>query len=138
MARVCRPGGKIGMANWTPDSFIGQLFKTIGKYIPPAPGVESPARWGTEERLEALFADTARTIRIARREFVFRYRSPAHWIDVFRTYYGPLNKTFAALDAGSLAAFSQELQMLLDSRNRSGDDTLVLPSEYLEVMIERA
>jgi SAM-dependent methyltransferase len=137
LARVCKPGGKIGLANWTPDSFIGQLFKTIGKYIPPAPGVKSPALWGTQARLEELFGTGAREIRTTSREFTFRYRSPAHWIEVFRTYYGPMNKTFGALDADKQAAFTQDLLVLMESRNRSGDATLVLPSEYLEVVITR-
>ena len=137
LARVCRPGGKIGLANWTPESFIGQLFKTIGKYIPPAPGVKSPALWGTEARLKELFGGSARTIHTASREFTFRYRSPEHWIEVFRTYYGPMNKTYGALDAEKQAAFTQEVLTLMASRNRSGDGTLVLPSEYLEVVIER-
>ena len=137
LARVCKPGGRIGLANWTPESFIGQLFKTIGKYIPPAPGVKSPALWGTKARLEELFGKTAREIRTTSRDFVFRYRSPAHWIEVFRTYYGPMNKTFGALDAEKQAAFTQDVLALMESRNRSGDRTLVLPSEYLEVVIER-
>ncbi|HEY8709510.1 MAG TPA: class I SAM-dependent methyltransferase [Burkholderiaceae bacterium] len=137
LARVCRPGGRIGLANWTPESFIGQLFKTIGKYIPPAPGVKSPGLWGTKARLDELFGNTARATRTTRREFTFRYRSPAHWIDVFRTYYGPMNKTFGALDAEKQAAFTQDLLALMESRNRSGDRTLVLPSEYLEVVIDR-
>jgi ubiquinone/menaquinone biosynthesis C-methylase UbiE len=137
LARVCKPGGKIGLANWTPESFIGQLFKTIGKYIPPAPGVKSPGLWGTKARLEELFGKTAREIRTTSREFAFRYRSPMHWIEVFRTYYGPMNKTFGALDAEKQAAFTQDLLALMESRNRSGDRTLVLPSEYLEVVIER-
>jgi ubiquinone/menaquinone biosynthesis C-methylase UbiE len=137
LARVCKPGGKIGLANWTPESFIGQLFKTIGKYIPPAPGVKSPGLWGTRARLEELFGKSAKEIRTASREFVFRYRSPAHWIEVFRTYYGPMNKTFGALDAEKQAAFTQDLLALMDSRNRSGDRTLVLPSEYLVVVITR-
>ena len=137
LARVCRPGGRIGLANWTPESFIGQLFKTIGKYIPPAPGVKSPGLWGTKARLEELFGSTAREIRAAHREFVFRYNSPAHWIEVFRTYYGPMNKAFGALDAEKQAAFTRDLLALMESRNRSGDRTLVLPSEYVEVVIER-
>lgn len=137
LARVCKPGGKIGLANWTPDSFIGQVFKTIGKYIPPAAGVKSPALWGTQARLEALFGAEAREIRTTSRAFSFRYRSPAHWIEVFRTYYGPMNKTYGALDADKQAAFTQDLLALMESRNRSGDTTLVLPSEYLEVVITR-
>jgi len=137
LARVCRPGGRIGLSNWTPESFIGQLFKTIGKYIPPAPGLKSPALWGTKARLDELFGKTAKDIRATSREFYFRYRSPAHWIEVFRTYYGPMNKTFGALDGEKQAAFTQDLLSLMESRNLSGDRTLVLPSEYLEVVIER-
>ena len=137
LARVCKPGGKIGLANWTPESFIGQLFKTIGKYIPPAPGIKSPALWGTTVRLEELFGKTAKEIRATSREFIFRYRSPAHWIEVFRTYYGPLNKTYGALNTEKQAAFTEELLALMKRGNRSGDGTLVLPSEYLEVVIER-
>jgi SAM-dependent methyltransferase len=137
LARVCKPGGRIGLANWTPASFIGQVFKTIGQYVPPAPGVKSPGLWGTKARLEELFGTTAREIRTTGREFVFRYRSPAHWIEVFRTYYGPMNKTFAALDAQQQAAFGRDLEALMEKHNRSGDHTLVLPSEYLEVVIER-
>jgi SAM-dependent methyltransferase len=138
LARVCKPGGRIGLANWTPDGFIGQLFKLIGKYVPPARGVKSPSFWGTQAGLDELFGNAAREIRVARREFVFRYRSPAHWVEVFRTYYGPMNKTLGALDPEQQAAFMQELLRLMESRNRSGDRSLVLPSEYLEVVVDRA
>lgn len=137
MARVCRPGGRIGLANWTPDSFIGQVFKTIGRYIPPAAGLKSPALWGTRARLEELFGQAASDIRIAERAFVFRYRSPQHWLEVFRTYYGPINKAFAALDESRQQAFAQDLLELMAGLNRSGDDTLVLPSPYLEVVVDR-
>lgn len=138
MARVCKPGGKIGLANWTPESFIGQLFRTIGKYVPPPAGLKSPSLWGTRARLEALFGASAAEIVTTSRAFVFRYRSPEHWIEVFRTYYGPMNKTFGALDAEKQAALTQELLQLMAAGNRSGDSTLVLPSEYLEVVIRRS
>jgi len=137
LARVCKPGGRIGLANWTPESFVGQMFKTIGKYIPPAPGVKSPALWGTKARLEEMFGKTAKAIKATSRDFVFRYLSPAHFIDIFRTYYGPMNRTYGALDAEKQAAFTQDLTDLMARGNRSGDETLVLPSEYLEVVIER-
>jgi ubiquinone/menaquinone biosynthesis C-methylase UbiE len=136
LLRVTKPGGKIGLANWTPDGFVGQLFKTIGRYVPPAPGLKPPALWGAETRLQELFGAAAGTIRTARREFTFRYRSPQEFIDVFRTYYGPMNKTFAALDAEDRAAFTWDLLELLERGNRSGDATLVLPSDYLEVVIQ--
>jgi hypothetical protein len=137
LARVCKPGGRIGLANWTPEGFIGQVFKTIGNYIPPAPGVKSPALWGTKTRLGELFGSTANEVHTASRQFTFRYSSPAHWIEVFRTYYGPMNKTFGALDTAKQIAFTRDLLVLMDRFNRSGDNTLVLPSEYLEVVIER-
>ncbi len=137
LVRVCKPGGKIGLANWTPESFIGQLFKTIANYVPPAVGVKSPASWGTKARLDELFGNAAHEIRLTRRDFTFRYRSPDHWIDVFRTYYGPMTRTFAALDTDKQTALTRDLLALIDSRNRSRDSTLVLQSEYLEVVIER-
>ncbi|MEO8004627.1 MAG: methyltransferase domain-containing protein [Betaproteobacteria bacterium] len=137
LARVCKPGGRIGLANWTPESFIGQVFRTIGRYIPPAPGVKSPAMWGTKARLEELFGGTAAQIRTETRQFTFRYRSPAHWIEVFRDYYGPMNKAFGALDAATQTALTQDLLALIERGDRSDDNTLVLPSEYLEVVIER-
>jgi SAM-dependent methyltransferase len=138
LARVCKHGGRIGLANWTPESFIGQIFKTIGKYIPPPAGVMSPALWGTKERLQTLFDGNAREIVATGRQFTFRYRSPTHFMEVFRTYYGPVNKAFAALDGERQAALFGDLMALIESRNRSGDSTLVLPSEYLEVVVERS
>jgi SAM-dependent methyltransferase len=137
MLRVCRPGGKIGLANWTPESFIGQLFRTIGKYLPPAAGLKSPALWGTEVRLAELFGAGATAIESLPRHYVFRYRSPAHWLEVFRTYYGPVQKAFAALDAEKQAALAHDLTELMERSNRSGDATLVLPSEYAEVVVTK-
>jgi ubiquinone/menaquinone biosynthesis C-methylase UbiE len=137
LARVCKPGGRIGLASWTPESFIGQLFRTLASYAPPRPGLRSPALWGSRARVDELFAHTARQIRMARRTFAFRYRSLAHWIEVFRAYYGPINRTFAALDAGRRDALTCDVLALLARGNRFGDSTLVLPSEYLEVVIDR-
>jgi hypothetical protein len=137
LARVCKPGGRIGLANWTPEGFIGQVFKTIGKYIPPAPGIKSPGLWGTTAGLKELFGKTAKEIRTNRRQFTFRNSSPAHWIDVFRTDYGPMHKTYGGLDTGKQIAFIRDLLALMGRDNRSGDGTLVLPSEYLDVVIER-
>ncbi|MGD9953467.1 MAG: class I SAM-dependent methyltransferase [Burkholderiales bacterium] len=137
LARVCRPGGRIGLANWTPESFIGRLFKTIGQYVPPAAGVKSPALWGTRARLEELFGRRAKAIRAESRHFTFRYRSPEHWLEVFRNFYGPVNRTYAALEAGRQAELTRDILALIERDNRSGDGTLVLPAEYLEVVVER-
>ena len=135
MERVCRPGGKIGLANWTPTGFIGGLFKLIGRYVPPPAGVKPPSLWGTEERLRELFSDTLATVHAERRNFVFRYRSPQHWIDTFRTYYGPIYKTFNALDAAGQQSLTADLIGLTQQFNRATDGAMVLPSEYLEVVI---
>jgi SAM-dependent methyltransferase len=137
LARVCRSGGKIGLANWTPEGFIGQLFKTLGKYLPPPAGVRSPALWGTRDHIEALFGAAAATIDAQPVHFVFRYRSPQHWLDVFRSYYGPLLKAFAALDPAAQAALTDDLVALIARFNRASDGSMVVPSEYLQVVVTR-
>ena len=135
LARVCRPGGCIGLANWTPGSFIGQVFKTLGRFIAPPAGVQSPALWGTEEHLRQLFGKEAASITTISRTFNFRYRSAAHFIEVFRSWYGPVHKAFAALPAEQALALETELTVLLNQLNRAAPDSLVVPSEYLEVVI---
>ncbi|MBR0810489.1 methyltransferase domain-containing protein [Bradyrhizobium diazoefficiens] len=137
LARVCKSGGKIGLANWTPQGFIGQLFKTIGKHLPPPAGVKSPALWGTRARLEEMFASQACDISAEPRMFVFRYRSPEHWLDVFKTFYGPTLKAFAALDESGQAALRRDLLALLGEFNHADDGTIVVHSEYLEVVITK-
>lgn len=137
LARVCRSGGKIGLANWTPDGFIGQVFKTIGKHLPPPAGVKSPALWGTRARIEEMFGPHASSIQAEPRNFVFRYRSPEHWLQVFKTYYGPLLKAFGALEPAAQAALTNDLMMQIDRFNRSGDTAMVVPSEYLEIVVTR-
>jgi hypothetical protein len=137
MIRVCRHGGKIGLANWTPEGFIGQVFKTIGKHVTPPPGVRSPALWGTRARIAELFEPHATSVKSAQRQFVFRYRSPEHWLEVFKTWYGPVLKTFAALQPEGQSGLRRDLLALIGQFNRSGDQTMVVPSEYLEVVITR-
>jgi ubiquinone/menaquinone biosynthesis C-methylase UbiE len=137
LLRVCKPGGKIGLANWTPEGFIGQLFKTLGKHLPAPVGVKSPALWGTRARLDEMFGAQASKVNAEPRMFVFRYRSPQHWLDVFKTFYGPMLKAFAALDANAQAALSRDLLALAGEFSRAGDGAMAVRSEYLEVVITR-
>ena len=137
LARVCRPGGRIGLANWTPEGFIGQVFKTLGRHLPPPAGVHPPSRWGVQAKLHTLFGESASAISVTPRIFNFRYRSPAHFIDVFRTWYGPIHKAFAALPVDGAQALESDLTELLTRMNRAGSASLVVPSEYLEVIVTR-
>jgi ubiquinone/menaquinone biosynthesis C-methylase UbiE len=137
MLRVLRPGGRIGLANWTPQGFIGRLFKLIGAQVPPPAGVKSPALWGTEPHIVELFGSHAAKIRCERRLFNFRYRSAAHWLQVFRDYYGPTLKAFATLDEAGRQALERDITRLLDELNIAGQAALVVPSEYLEVVITK-
>jgi len=136
MMRVSRPGGRIGLASWTPTGFVGQFFKVITKYVPPPAGVQSPLLWGTRTHIQELFPD-ATAIHHNVRDFRFRYQSPAHFIDIFRTFYGPTHKAFAALDAAGQAAFEADLIALLRQNDRGGAAGLVVPAEYLETVITR-
>lgn len=136
LMRVCRPGGRIGLASWTPSGFLGQLFRLIGSYVPPPAGVQSPLLWGTEAHVASLFPGVSR-IRHTARSFAFRYRSAEHWVDVFRTFYGPVHMAFKALDPQRQAALETELVALLRSRDQGGADGLVVPGEYLETVITK-
>ncbi|KXU95191.1 SAM-dependent methyltransferase [Caballeronia megalochromosomata] len=135
MLRVVKSGGRIGMANWTPQGFIGQLFKIIGAYVPPPVGLQSPALWGTEPHLVVLFGTEAADIRCVRKHFNMRYESAAHWIQVFRDFYGPVHRAFAALDTAKQADLERDIAGLLERCNVAGTSSLVVPSEYLEVVI---
>ena len=133
LVRVVRKGGRIGLANWTPGGFIGQLFKTLGKHIPPSAGLKSPVLWGTESRLAELFP--SHQVSIAKRVFNFRYRSAAHWLDVFKTYYGPLHRAFASLDEAKQDALKTDILALIEGFNRAANGLLIAPSEYIEAVI---
>jgi ubiquinone/menaquinone biosynthesis C-methylase UbiE len=135
LLRVCRSGGKIGLANWTPQGFIGQVFKTLGQYLQPPAGAKSPALWGTPARIEEMFGAAARSIKIEPRHFVFRYRSPEHFLEIFRSYYGPILKAFAALDESNQHKLASDLLALIGRMNRAEDGTMVVPGEYLEIVI---
>jgi ubiquinone/menaquinone biosynthesis C-methylase UbiE len=136
LLRVCRRGGKIGLANWTPESFIGRLFKIFGAHIPPAPGVKSAALWGNREHINTLFGASG-SIHAARREFMLRYRSPDHWLEVFRNYYGPVLKAFAALDQEGQVKLERDIRQLIADCNVAKDGTAVIPSEYLEIVVTK-
>jgi SAM-dependent methyltransferase len=138
MLRVCRPAGKIGMANWTPDGFIGQVFKTIGKHVAPPKGVNSPALWGSKEWIERHFGPAARDIAIRDSAFVFRYHSPHHMVDYFRTWYGPVHKAFMALDAAGQAALEYDLLATVARFNTATDGTMRVPSAYAEIVVTKA
>ncbi len=134
LMRVCRPGGKIGLANWTPEGFVGRLFKTVGRHFAPAPGVISPALWGRKTHLDALFGGKG-AIAVESKSFVFRYKSPEHWLEIFRGYYGPVLKAFAAIAPEARDALEADLYALLAEFNVADDGTLVVAAEYLEVVI---
>ncbi|MGD9511741.1 MAG: class I SAM-dependent methyltransferase [Geminicoccaceae bacterium] len=137
LARVCRPGGRIGLASWTPGGFIGRMFKVLGRQLPPPPGLNPPTLWGDEAHLATLFRDEAAQIRATRQSFNFRYRSAAHFVEVFRTWYGPVHKAFAALPADKGADLERDLIELMQELNVAGPGSLVIPGEYLEAVIVR-
>ena len=138
LLRVCRPGGRIGLASWTPDGFIGQMFRIVGRYVPPPAGVRPPPQWGTEDRIAELLGGQVASVEARRRTFQFRYRSPQDWVNTFRTYYGPLVRAFAALDEAGQRDLEQDLLQLAASHNTSTTGALRVPSEYLEVVAVRA
>jgi SAM-dependent methyltransferase len=138
LVRVTRPGGRIGLANWTPEGFIGGLFRVVGRHVPPPAGLVPPPSWGKREHVEALFGDAVSSLTTVRKDFAFRYASAAHFIDVFRTFYGPTHKAFAALDERGRAALHADLEALVAEHDKGGGGSLVVPAEYLEIVAVRA
>ena len=138
LLRVSRPGARIGMANWTPQGFLGDLFGLLTTFVAPPPGVPSPMIWGSEPHLVGLFGPYSADTQCARRYFNFRYRSAVHWIDTFRSFYGPIHKAYAALAPARQARLTAALTELLERTNLAGSDSLVVPAEYLEVVITKA
>jgi ubiquinone/menaquinone biosynthesis C-methylase UbiE len=133
LVRVCRPGGRIGLANWTPDGFVGRMFKVIGAHVPPPAGVPSPLAWGTEDRLRQLFA--GHLVGVTRRQFTFRYRSAQHFFDAFRTCYGPVLRAWETLDEAGRESLETQLVALAAESNTSRWGALAVPSDYLEVVV---
>jgi ubiquinone/menaquinone biosynthesis C-methylase UbiE len=138
LIRVVRPGGRIGMANWTPDGFLGDLFRVMGRFVPPPSGLRSPMSWGSRTRVADLFGASAADITAERRIFNFRYESADHWIDFFRTFYGPTHKAFAALDQDRQEQLRTALRSLLGEWDVNRGGPLVVPAEYLEVVVTMA
>lgn len=138
LARVCRSGGKIGLANWTADSFIGALFKTLGKFVPPPPGVVSPANWGTPSWIDEQFSAVSSSIAIESRDFMFRYHSPQHFVDIFREFYGPVHKAFLALDEEKQSALEADILTLIGEFNTAQDGGMRVPGRYSEIVIVKA
>ncbi len=138
LLRVCRPGGRIGLANWTPESFVGRMFRVVGRHVPTPAGLRSPLEWGTRARLGELFGTRVESIGVRSREVVLRYRSARHWLDAFRDSYGPTRDAFAALDDAGRTALEHDLLALAHAHNTSGPDALRIPSEYLEVVVVKA
>ena len=136
LLRVCRPGGRIGMVNWTPDSYVGELFRAIGRHLPPPPGVRPPVQWGSPERLRELFGPEV-AISAPRRSFLWRFPSAEHQAEFFATFYGPTNRTLATLGNDGAADLKAEMVETARRFNVSDDDTLVLRMDYLEAVIHK-
>jgi ubiquinone/menaquinone biosynthesis C-methylase UbiE len=137
LLRVCRPGGRIGMANWVPDGGVGKMFTTIAKHAPPPPGISSPLLWGTEEHLRELFGEGISELRLERRKSRQTFRSADHFLDFFRTYFGPTKVAYERVGAEGEEALTADLRAYLDEYNTGGEGTLVLEPEYLQVVATR-
>ncbi len=137
LLRVCRPGGTIALTAWVPEGMVGGWFRTTARYVPPPPGLKPPSFWGTEAGLAELFGEEVASLQANRRVFTFRYRSPQHWLDYFRSYFGPTRRAFEALDPAGQESLAQDLLAVVAQYDRSCDRTMVAPGEYLEVVAQR-
>jgi SAM-dependent methyltransferase len=134
LVRVCRPGGKIALANWTPAGFVGAMFRIVAGHVPPPAGLRPPGLWGTEEHLRHLLGGAVLDLTLTRREFVFRFRSPTEFVEVFRACYGPVLMAFDALDESGRDRLSVDLATLADRHDREPGPSIALPSEYIEAI----
>ncbi|HKB06088.1 MAG TPA: class I SAM-dependent methyltransferase [Gemmataceae bacterium] len=138
LVRVCRPGGRIALASWTPDGFIGETFRVFSRYVPPVPGLQPPVFWGEENYLESLFERAAASITSHRRTAVFRFRSAEENVDFFRTYYGPTLRAFESLDPARRQALRNDLLALARRYDRNrGTGPIAIAADYLETVIVR-
>ena len=137
LLRVCKIGGTIALASWTPEGFIGELLRTVGRHVPPPPSAPSALRWGSAHGLCELFGEQVVMARVERKPFVFRYLSADHFVEVFRRYYGPTYKAFAALDAAGQQALAADIMQLVGDHNREQRGAVAVPAEYLETVFER-
>jgi SAM-dependent methyltransferase len=134
LLRVCHSGGKIGLANWTPNGFIGEMFRVISRYIPQPPHLKPPTAWGTEERLQELFGGQVASLQTTKRSFNFRFLSPEQWLEFHKSHFGPVIKVYEVLAEDQRADLTKDLLDLARKHNRSSDSTLIIPAEYLEVV----
>ncbi|MDX6600932.1 MAG: hypothetical protein QOF13_134 [Solirubrobacterales bacterium] len=138
LLRVSKPGGRIGMANWVPDGGVGKMFMTIAKHAPPPPGVSSPLLWGTEDHLREVFGDGVSDLRVDRRKSRQTFRSADHFLEFFRTYFGPTKVAYERVGPDGEAALTADMKAYLEEYNTAGDRALVLEPEYLQVIAQRA
>jgi ubiquinone/menaquinone biosynthesis C-methylase UbiE len=138
LVRVCRPGGRIGLASWTPEGLVGQLTQALSRHVPPPPGVAPPALWGVEDRLRELLGEGIASLETTKPEVAYRYRSTDHFLEFFRNCFGPVKMAMEMLDQAGREAAAAEITEILERFNRAGDAALVAPAEYLQAVARRA
>jgi SAM-dependent methyltransferase len=138
LLRVCRTGGRIGLVNWTPDGMMGDVFRATGAHVPPPAGIRSPLEWGSEHRLRELFGARVTSLRLSTEQVIWRFSSALHMLEYFRAWFGPTKTAFEALDTGAQARLGEDLLAVYAKHNRSGDETVVAPSDYVEAVAVKA